>query len=437
MKKIRFSVYIIVPLIFSGLTIFTGIFVHSITLHFGRYADPQNTWAIYGAIFALAILAYLASFVILRVLLMPLKKFTETTAHLPILSTAKITSDNEEEYGEKELVHYGRILEHASNLLGKVEARELFPEIIGQSKAMREIFGQILKVAPTDTTVLLMGESGTGKEMVARAIYQHSHREGKPFIILNCVAIPEGLFESELFGHEKGSFTGAVAQKIGKLELADGGTIFFDEIGDMPLNAQAKLLRVLQENNFERVGGTKSVLIDVRIIAATNKNLVAMVKTGAFREDLFYRLNVFAINLPELRQRREDIPFLVQYFLEQAGKTGKISDPAMQILTGHNWPGNVRELKNCLERAAVLSGDDLIEPGHLPDYVKGNLSEKESEAGENLDERIRMVEKGLIINALKKTDGVQSKAAELLGINQRSLWHRVKKHNIDMSALKK
>lgn len=442
MKKVRFSIYILVPIIFSGLTIFTGLAVFRMTQFFGYNTDQSNSWAIYGIIFAMGILAFIASLVIVRILLKPLKKFDETMGNMPILlATNPEPRDKKEEHGEKELVHYTRILEKASNLLGKVEARELFPEIIGQSKAMREVFGHLLKVAPTDTTVMLLGESGAGKELIAKAIYKNSNRRENPFIILNCVAIPEGLFESELFGHERGSFTGAIAQKIGKMELADKGTIFFDEIGDMPLNAQAKLLRVLQEKNFERVGGTKPIQIDVRVIAATNKNLQEMVELGTFREDLFYRLNVFAINLPSLRQRREDIPFLVQYFLEQAGKSDKMTDPVMQILTGYSWPGNVRELKNCLERAAVLSGDGQIEAGHLPPQIYNQIGDQEFEAqsdnGQNLDERIMAMEKGLIINALKKTNGVQSKAAELLGINQRSLWHRVKKYQIDLAALKK
>jgi len=441
MKNIRSSLYFLVPLIFSGLTIFTGLAVYRMTQIGGRYIDPNNPWPIYGIIVAMGIFAFVASFVVVHVLLKPLKKFDEAMSNMPILLATNPDPMDKDVHGEKELVHYSRILEKASNLLGKVEARELFPEIVGQSKAMREVFGQLLKVAPTDTTVMLMGESGVGKELIARAIYQKSSRREKPFIILNCVAIPEGLFESELFGHEKGSFTGAIAQKIGKMELADKGTIFFDEIGDMPLNAQAKLLRVLQEQNFERVGGTKPIQIDTRVIAATNKNLQEMVEKGTFREDLFYRLNVFTINLPSLRQRREEIPFLVQYFLEQVGKSDKMTDPVMQILTGYSWPGNVRELKNCLERAAVLSGDAPIEAGHLPSQIYNQIGDQEFEAlsdnGQSLDERIMAMEKGLIINALKKTNGIQSKAAELLGINQRSLWHRVKKYQIDLAALKK
>jgi transcriptional regulator with GAF, ATPase, and Fis domain len=327
-----------------------------------------------------------------------------------------------------------------TTILGKVEARELFPEIVGQSRVIREVFGQIMKVAPTDATVLISGESGTGKELVAAGIYKQSARRGKPFVKLNCVAIPEGLLESELFGHEKGSFTGAVAQKKGKFELADGGTIFLDEIGDMPLSTQAKLLRVLQERTFERVGGTSSLRVDVRFIAATNKNLPEMVKAGIFREDLFYRINVFALHLPPLRERCEDIPVLVEHFLGSAEKAAQVSPQTMQLLLGYPWPGNVRELQNVIERAAVIA-EGTIEPGHLPSYFRNEMKVLgTSEGPENstsLDDRMAQIEKGMIIEAMTRVGGVQIRAAQLLGINQRSLWHRIKKHNIDVPSLKK
>jgi transcriptional regulator with GAF, ATPase, and Fis domain len=207
---------------------------------------------------------------------------------------------------------------------------------------MRGIFGQILKVAPTDSTVLISGESGTGKELVATSLYKHSLRKGRPFVKINCVAIPEGLLESELFGHEKGAFTGTIAQKKGKFELADGWAIFLDESGDMPPATQAKLLRVLQEKEFERVGGTQPIRVDVRFITAANKNLPEMIKTGAFRGDLFYRLNVFFLHLPPLRERREDIPFLIEHFLEKSGKDLTVSHRAMQLILGYGWPGSKR-----------------------------------------------------------------------------------------------
>ena len=275
--------------------------------------------------------------------------------------------------------------------------------------------------------------------MIAAGLCEQSLRKGKPFIKLNCVAIPEGLLESELFGHEKGSFTGAAAQKKGKFELADGGTIFLDEIGDMPLATQAKLLRVLQEKEFERVGGTRPISVDVRFIAATNKNLTAMVKNAAFREDLFYRLNVFSIHLPPLRERREDIPFLVEHFLQQSKKTIEVSPEAMQILLRFDWPGNVRELRNVIERAAVIA-EETIEPAHLPSNLFGEFpvsSAGRTDDGRSLDDRISEIEKGIIIEAISRAGGIQSRAAQILGINQRSLWHRVKKYNIDVSSLKK
>ncbi len=443
MKKFLPSIYLIVPFIFSGITLLTGLVAHHLTLHFSpAKGAPGNTWPIFLLVILLTLLSFAVSLIVLHTVLKPMKKFAEKAARLHILAPAKVNAPATEDYGEKEMEHYGKILENASNLLSKVEARELFPEVIGQSRPMRAVLDHVLKVAPTDETVLLMGESGTGKELVARAIYEHSGRADRPFVALNCVAIPEGLFESELFGHEKGAFTGAVAHKAGKLETAHTGTIFLDEIGDMPPAAQAKLLRVLQERSFERVGGNKTIKVDVRIIAATNKNLMEMVKAGTFREDLFHRLNVFTMILPPLRDRREDIPALARHFLEAAGKANPITDRSMQSLVSSNWPGNVRELKNSLSRAVVLAGDDPIEPFHLP-TTEGMQKQDGGPAwelgelhGGSLEEQVATLEKTLIITALQKTGGVQSKAAALLGITQRSLWHRIKKHGLDPSALK-
>ena len=270
---------------------------------------------------------------------------------------------------ENELDHFSTVFEEVTSILSKIDAKAFFPEIIGQSRIVRGIFSKVLKVAATDTTVMIMGESGTGKELVATSIYNHSRRRDKPFIKLSCVAIPEGLLESELFGHEKGAFTGATAQKPGKFEIADGGTIFLDEIGDMTLATQAKLLRVLQEREFERVGGTKKIRVDVRFIAATNKDIPKMVREGSFREDLYYRLNVFSLVLPPLRKRKGDIPNLVGYFLEAMPEEIQVSPEAIQYLMSYSWPGNVRELKNTIERAALMSDDKVIRPYHLPAVV--------------------------------------------------------------------
>jgi transcriptional regulator with GAF, ATPase, and Fis domain len=296
-------------------------------------------------------------------------------------------------------------------------------------------------VAPTDSTVLILGESGTGKELVASSIHRNSRRKQAPFIKLNCVAIPPDLLESELFGHEKGAFTGATARKPGKFELANGGTIFLDEIGDMPLGLQAKILRVLQEKEFDRVGGTRTVQVDVRIICATNQDLAKMVREGRFREDLYYRINVFALPLPPLRERKEDIPQLVDDFLAQTAPEARISSEALQRLIGYAWPGNVRELQNTVERAAVLSQGRDIEVAHLPDHMAQAFDtaaavDRHNGAPLTLDDTLKEIEKSMIIDALKHTDGVQVRAAEELGINQRSLWHRIKKYQIDVAALK-
>lgn len=293
---------------------------------------------------------------------------------------------------------------------------------------------------------MILGESGTGKELIATSIFEHSKRSHRPFVKINCAAMPEELLESELFGHEKGAFTGAVARKSGKFEVANRGTIFLDEIGDMPLNLQAKILRVLQEREFDRVGGTKPIKVDVRFIAATNKNLEVMVKEGRFREDLYFRLNVFTIFLPALKERKEDIPLIVERFLTDAPSTVKLSvnSAALQLLIGYAWPGNIRELQNTVERAAVMTESGEIETQHLPDNItrgySGGLINRPSEEdgcqSASIDDQIKEIERGIIIEALKKTNGVQIKAAELLGINQRSLWHRVKKYGIDVKEIK-
>ncbi|MDD2672299.1 MAG: sigma-54 dependent transcriptional regulator [Syntrophales bacterium] len=341
-----------------------------------------------------------------------------------------------------DLQQMGFIFPQITNYLSKSEAREKFPDIFAQSKIMRSIFSQILKVAPTDATVLISGESGTGKELVATGIYEHSLRNGKPFVKLNCVAIPEGLLESELFGHEKGAFTGATSQKQGKFELANKGTIFLDEIGDMPMATQAKLLRALQEKEFERVGGTKPIKVDVRFIAATNKNLANMVKNGEFREDLFYRLNVFSIHLPPLRERREDISVILEQMMKDLPRPAQVSSTALQFMMTYAWPGNIRELRNVIERSALMAENGMIEPAHLPPHIlttKGLASQSlsmETSEDASLDDRLRELEKLMILEAMIKAGGIQVKAAQILGIKERSLWHRIKKHQIDVPTIK-
>ena len=435
-RKIPVSLYILIPLIFAGVSLISALIAHNLTLYY-RETVAQSLAPVYWWIIIMALLTLLCSVLVLSRVLKPVMRFVKISEKMPIFPSS-------EGGGEKNIkadpAYYAEVFDKITDILDKVEAKELFPAIVGQSLIMRNLFSQMLKAAPTDATVLLLGESGTGKELVATALYEHSRRRGKPFVKVNCVAIPEGLLESELFGHEKGAFTGAIREKQGKFELADGGTIFFDEIGDMPPATQAKMLRVLQEREFDRVGGAGSIQVDVRIIAATNKNLTDMVKTGAFREDLFYRLNVFNIHLPALRERREDIPALVDHFLGSVEKGLRISPRAMQLLLGHPWPGNVRELQNVIERAAVIA-EGSIEPGHLPPELHGDAGVPANRRGADeekpLDERLAEIEKGMIIEALTRAGGIQARAAQMLGINQRSLWHRIKKYNIDAASLKK
>jgi transcriptional regulator with PAS, ATPase and Fis domain len=385
---------------------------------------------------AMAFFTLSISFLILRFFLTPFIQFVNKTKKMSILANSQL---GKQERITDDYDQITRLFDNVANILSNVEAKELFPHIIGSSDSMRNIFTQITKVAPTDSTVLISGESGTGKELIASGIYEHSMRRGKPFIKINCVAIPEGLLESELFGHEKGSFTGATEQKKGKFEIADNGTIFLDEIGDMPLATQAKLLRVLQEKEFERVGGTKLIRVDIRLIAATNKNLPEMIKKGTFREDLYFRLNVFSICLPALRERKEDIPLISNYFLESLPKPAKLSTSALQELIGYSWPGNIRELRNILEQASILSENGIIELYHLPEtLLKQNSRSLANNLSDDmaLDAKLELVEKEIIIAALRKTRGIQVKAADILGINQRSLWHRIKKYNIEINTFR-
>jgi len=308
--------------------------------------------------------------------------------------------------------------------------RELHSDLIGDSKAMDQIHGLIKQVAPSDSTVLILGESGTGKELVASSIHQHSRRADNPFVRVNCAAIPEGLMESELFGHEKGAFTGAHARKPGKFELADGGTMLLDEIAELPLALQAKLLRVLQESTYERVGGTGTISIDVRILCATSKDLEQAVENGSFRQDLFYRLNVIPMHLPPLRDRKEDIPALTNNFLHEfsikRGVAMEISPEAMQCLIDYSYPGNVRELKNIIERASVLAPDQEIKVDDLPaDLLEAN---EYKEAGESflISDAVAKTEKQMLLKALAHTKGKKGEAAELLGISRKNLWEKMK-----------
>jgi transcriptional regulator with GAF, ATPase, and Fis domain len=432
-KKFYISLYVLIPFIYTGISLIGVLVTYELYNRKDNLGQISAVNFIY-VIAAIAVITLLISFVLLNLFFKPLIQFVNKTQKMPIIAKPRkedpkdITSD---------ISRINEIFDNVTNILSNVEAKELFPEIIGSSASMRNIFTQIIKVAATDSTVLICGESGTGKELLATGIYEHSFRKGKPFIKINCVAIPEGLLESEFFGHEKGSFTGAIEQKKGKFEIADKGTVFLDEIGDMPLTTQAKLLRVLQEKEFERVGSTKSIKVDVRFTVATNKNLQEMIKNGTFREDLYFRLNVFPINIPALRERKEDIVSLSNYFLESLSGKNKLSNSALKKIIDYSWPGNVRELKNVLEHASILSENGIIESCHLHVLSENDYSEINGINDDiSIDDKLNLMEKEMIINALRKTGGVQVKAAEILGINQRSLWHRIKKLNIDVDGIK-
>lgn len=318
------------------------------------------------------------------------------------------------------------------DLKSKLKDKYSLENIIGQSEAMQKVYQMVEKVAPRDATVLIRGESGTGKELIAQAIHQLSHRATGPFVAVNCAALPETLLESELFGHEKGAFTGAEKQKRGRFELAVGGTIFLDEIGDISAATQVKLLRVLQTKEITRLGSEQTVSVDVRTITATNRNLEELMKKSVFRDDLYYRLNVFPIPLPPLRERREDIPELAIHFLQKNNQPADKIDPqTMRALMNYHWPGNIRELENIIERMIILSGDDKITTDFLPPQFRGILPGSDSLSIDIPDEGISIdeVEKELIHQALKKAGGNKSKAAKLLGITRRKLYSMVERLN--------
>lgn len=312
--------------------------------------------------------------------------------------------------------------------------------IVGESEPMKKVFSIMQRVADTPTTVLVTGESGTGKELVARGLHQASSRNNAPFVSLNCAAIPENLLESELFGHEKGSFTGAVGMKEGKFEYADNGTLFLDEVGEMPLNLQVKLLRVLQEQEFQRVGGNREIKVNVRLVAATNKDLKEEVDMGRFRGDLFFRLNVVNIKVPPLRERRSDIPFLVAHFVgkysRKLDRNIKEVDPeAMRVLYSYAWPGNVRELENVIESALVMSRGSTIKKSDLPSEIrKHNLTLDETETMISMDsglmDTLDAIEEKMIRQALKQSGNVQAQAAKMLGISRSNLQYKLKKYGI-------
>jgi len=334
-------------------------------------------------------------------------------------------------------LEFMRLKTENRSLKAKIEESKLGDRVVYASKKMEELMELVRTVAKSEATVLIRGESGTGKELIANAIHGYSNRAQGPFVKVNCAAIPENLLEDELFGHEKGAFTDAQRERKGKFELANGGTIFLDEIGDMPPPLQVKILRVLQERQFERIGGTKTLSVDVRLIAATNRDLEALIRDGEFRQDLYYRLNVIQIMLPPLRERGDDVLKLAAYFLEKFNKKNQksfrgFSAEAQQILMNYSWPGNVRELENAIERAVVLGQGEEIRPEHLPAHMKGHTRTSDDLVARLFDSELSLddLERELIQKALDRTSWNQSKAARLLGLTRRTLQYRVEKYNI-------
>ena len=335
---------------------------------------------------------------------------------------------------EKALEHY-RLREENVSLRERLSDRYDFSRIIGRSRPMRELFETLALVAPSDATVLIYGETGTGKELIANAIHENSPRAKKPFVKVSCAALPETLLESELFGYEKGAFTGAVSRKAGRFQLADGGTLFLDEVGDMSPATQVKLLRVLQEREFEPLGGTRSIKVDIRLITATNKDLEHEAKEGRFREDLFYRLNVVPVRLPPLRERKEDIPLLAEHFFRIYRE--KHSSPArgllpktMDALVRYDWPGNIRELENSIERAVLLGRAEYLAPTDLPPPLRTH-EEEPPRISVPTGMRLEDVEKELILQTLDETGGNRTQAAQILGISRKTIQNKLKDYGLE------
>ena len=337
----------------------------------------------------------------------------------------------------KKAIEKKRETDELSLLRQKVESTYALENIIGRSPKMQDLFKLIPRIAQSNSSVLILGESGSGKELVASALHNLSHRKDKNFVTINCAAFPEGLLESELFGHMKGAFTGAMFNKQGLFEIADGGSVLLDEIGEMPNNLQAKLLRVLENGTFRRIGGTTDIKVDVRIISATHKDLKDEIAAGRFREDLYYRLNVVPLRIPPLRERNEDIPLLIEHFLKKSSpEPKKVSPEALKMLMDYPWKGNVRELENVIERTALLTDRTEIAPSDLPSEVNGYRMDVQSfpdltEEGIDIDRIIGDLEKKYLLRALEKTKGIKTEAAKLLNLSFRSFRHRLHKYGIN------
>jgi DNA-binding NtrC family response regulator len=329
-----------------------------------------------------------------------------------------------------------RLRHEVSALRQELHTRYHFENLVGKSRPMQEVFGLIEQVAGSRSTVMVYGKSGTGKELVAKAVHYNSQRSSKNFVAVNCAAIPAELLESELFGHERGAFTGAIATKVGKFELATSGTLFLDEVGSMRLDLQAKILRALQEREVERVGGSRTIKIDVRVIAATNRDLKKAIEEGTFREDLYYRLNVVPITLPDLKDRPEDIPLLANHFVQKFGQESnsgirEISKEAMAILISHTWPGNVRELENVIERAATLGRGPAVQPSDLPPHLAGGTNPLERALAK--EATLEDLEKDYIAMILRRTKGHQIRAASILGIDRRTLYRKIRRYGLRLN----
>ncbi len=338
----------------------------------------------------------------------------------------------------RSVLERSNLIRENRELKARLQQRYGFQNIISNSPKMEEVMGLVARVAPSQATVLIRGESGTGKELIANAIHHASARADKPFLKVNCAAIPETLLESELFGHEKGAFTGALQKRIGRFEEADGGTLFLDEIGELPPTTQVKLLRILQEKEFQRLGSNVTLRVDVRIIAATHRNLEEAMKNGSFREDLYYRLNVISLHLPPLRERKEDLPLLIDHFLKKYSELNQkkvldLSKEARTLLLRYSYPGNVRELENLIERAVVLCRGTVITREDLPFHLQEGASEAQgrpSKQMKTLPEILEEVERDLILKALHQHQGIQTRAAESLGISERVLRYKMKRYGI-------
>ena len=335
-------------------------------------------------------------------------------------------------------VGQSRLARHSQRLERQLSTQGVLGGLVAQSAAMREVFALIEQVAPTKATILIAGETGTGKEVTARAIHELSPRRASPFLAVNCAALPDTLIESELFGHEKGAFTGAAERRAGYFELANGGTLLLDEVGEMPINTQSKLLRVLEERKIRRLGATKESEVDVRIVAATNRDLREGISKGTFREDLYFRINVFELTLPPLRERREDIPLIASSLLDGLNKRHEcrvtdLSPEVAALFSSYAWAGNVRELRNVLERAVILAGEGVIRPEHLPPGFAGLPSNLVETTGDNMTLRpgvtVEEAERLLIMLTLKHTDGNRGRAAELLGLSVKTLFNKLKQYN--------